>query len=137
MKDKDPRIFRTLTLFAYGTISDFTANPEAYVPLQEHQLNKLRVLTLLSLADSQNKLSYADIAQAVGFEPLGGQVEELLIDAMNAQVVTSISSPMTVPIISGTMNQRMREFTILDSVARDVNPEHMGVMLERLEAWKR
>ena len=94
LRDKDPRIFPTLDLFAYGRYSDYTAHSDRYITLTDLQLNKLRVLTLLSIADSKNRLSYDTIAKEVGFDVSRGysQVEDILIDAMNSQVFTSISS---------------------------------------------
>ncbi len=41
------------------------------------------------------------------------------------------------PLISGTLNQKDQEFTILDSLARDINPD-TGIphLLSKLEGWK-
>ena len=51
--------FATLELFAYGTYSDYMANSSRYLELTSEQGNKLRLLSIVSLASASHELHYS------------------------------------------------------------------------------
>ena len=53
--------FATLELFAYGTYFDFVANRNRYLELTSEQGNKLRLLSIVSLASANHELHYSTL----------------------------------------------------------------------------
>ncbi len=53
--------FATLELFAYGTYSDYMANSSRYLELTSEQGNKLRLLSIVSLASASHELHYSTL----------------------------------------------------------------------------
>jgi hypothetical protein len=101
----DPKLIHTLDLFSYGTIADYSREPESYVALTEPQLNKLRQLTALSVIQSscrkhQRIVPYtsiyeaaflsspqADLSNIVSKQLLLRETEQLLAPLIAARMV--------------------------------------------------
>merc|ERR1712039_760679 len=52
------KLMNTLRLFAYGCYEDFTTEPQKFVPLGECEIEKLRLLSLMSIAIKNCAVKY-------------------------------------------------------------------------------
>ena len=78
---------RLLSLICSGTYSDFRANPELYgTHLETALLEKLKLLTLCTLAETNRKLPYAQVRATLDLDS-EGEVEGLVIKAIYAGLV--------------------------------------------------
>lgn len=76
-----------LQLFCFGTLADYVASPAVYGTLDPHSLNKLKMLSLVSLAAAARELPYAALqAQLQLTSPT--DVETLVTQCINAGLVT-------------------------------------------------
>lgn len=128
-------LLRSLDLFSYGVYRDYMSDTSQYVALTDSQVNKLKLLTVVSLVQqscgstSLGTIPYATVAQELGItaddlETLR-QVEEVIIACIYAGIV------------NGKLCQKTKILTV-SSVdgppchARDVPPSQVSVMLETL-----
>ncbi|KIS68400.1 uncharacterized protein UMAG_03491 [Mycosarcoma maydis] len=103
--------YQLLCLFSYGTYTDYVhLNRSGCVPeLSRDELQKLRQLTLLSLASQHKALSYALLHKAVGIPPDNSrELEDLIIETIYAG------------LISGKLNELQSRFEIHHVQGRDV-----------------
>ncbi|XP_076838407.1 COP9 signalosome complex subunit 7b-like [Brachyhypopomus gauderio] len=77
---------KLLDLFAYGTYNDYEANKNTLPPLSEAQKNKLRHLTIASLAANTQCIPYSVLQQTLRLASVR-QLEDLLIEAVYSDVV--------------------------------------------------
>ena len=54
----------TLSLFAYGTYTDYLANSQKYITLKPAMITKLKMITLVDLAAKNSQVSYAKLMEA-------------------------------------------------------------------------
>lgn len=116
------KCYRALELFAYGTITDYLQNKNEFPTLSERQLNKLRMLTMVSLASHSKVLAYDDIFKALDLHDTR-VVEDLIIDTIYSG------------LIEGVMNQQKRRFEVETFASRDVREQDLDFMLQTLGAF--
>ncbi|CAN6303227.1 unnamed protein product [Urochloa humidicola] len=75
-----------LRLFAYGTWNDYNSNCGSFPALLPTQKWKLKQLTVLALARSNNKLTYAQLKTALDFSD-AGSLEDFLQSCNNSGIV--------------------------------------------------
>jgi len=116
-------------LFAYGTVGDYTAGhaagrlPEVSPPV----LQKLRMLTVASLASQERTLPYSGLYPALGLVNGDSRgLEEVVIAAVQAGLV------------AGRIDQRAAVFEVSSVQGRDVrpSPESIDALLARLSTWR-
>jgi COP9 signalosome complex subunit 7 len=56
---------RLLELFAYGTYANYKANQSQLPPVRPAMLDKLRMLTIVSLAQEQRIVNYSQLQQTL------------------------------------------------------------------------
>lgn len=78
--------FRLLTVFAYGTYADYLAEARNLPPLTEAQKNKLRHLSVVTLAAKVKCIPYAVLLEALALRNVR-QLEDLVIEAVYADVL--------------------------------------------------
>ncbi|CBQ73893.1 related to cop9 signalosome complex subunit 7a [Sporisorium reilianum SRZ2] len=103
--------YQLLCLFAYGTYSDYVHLVQSgTIPeLPRDQLQKLRQLTLLSLACQHKALAYSTLYEALGIAPSNNrELEDLVIDAIYAGLIT------------GKLNELQARFEVHHVHGRDV-----------------
>jgi len=73
--------YRTLELFSYHTYRQYKENPDAYLELSEAQSRKLKLLTVVSLAEKSSELAYSVLMSELD---MGSQraLEDLLIESI-------------------------------------------------------
>ncbi|CAN8071052.1 unnamed protein product [Agarophyton chilense] len=100
-----------LRLFAYGTLEQYQRTQHMYPRLSERQLNKLRTLTLVSLAAGRSELSYHQLRHALAVHSTR-QLEDVVIDAVYAG------------LLRARMNQHAATVHISAVEGRDVHVVH-------------
>ncbi|BFZ64054.1 hypothetical protein YB2330_005192 [Saitoella coloradoensis] len=116
-----------LRLFAYGTYMDYKGNSDAYPPLSDAQLAKLKVLTLVSLAStaSDHTLPYTDLMSTLDLSS-DSALRELIITAIYAG------------LIDGKMDAATQSLRVSRTKGRDIelsDTKTVDEMLATLTAW--
>lgn len=103
--------YQLLTIFAYGTYSDYLelAQSGAVPELSNDQVQKLRQLTLLSLARQNKSLPYHTLHTSLGISSASiRELEDLIIETIYAG------------LISGKLNELQARFEVHHVQGRDV-----------------
>lgn len=148
-------IFNVLKLVTYGVWKDLdTAAPEVAKFIKESRdlTNKLRALTLLTVAETNKNISYDLLERELGIVPAAGNsnnnnsedsasssatfatakagtseaariLEDIVIDAT------------TIGLLTVTLNPQRRIVQVHDAAARDVNLDEVPRLLELFKAW--
>lgn len=112
-----------LRLFAHGTVDDYRASPSSFPPFSDGHWKKLRVLTVVSLANGNNIIEYALLQQKLAVETVR-QVEDVVLDAIYSG------------LLRARMDQRAAQVEIVSAVGRDVfAPQGVSDMISTLKAW--
>ncbi|KNE57050.1 hypothetical protein AMAG_02809 [Allomyces macrogynus ATCC 38327] len=124
LKETHKGAFDLLTIFAYRDLAAYKASAVTLPPLTPPMQRKLRLLTLITLAQTARELPYATLLTALDYDPSAlRDLEDLIIEGMSEQ------------LFSGTLDQRARVLHVESAIGRDVSPEMLGAMVDRLEAW--
>ncbi|WVQ73046.1 hypothetical protein IAR50_002609 [Cryptococcus sp. DSM 104548] len=111
-----------LQLFAYGTLQDYEAHKTSFPELKEAHINKLKQLTLVSLALQHRSLSYDHISSALQLDSIR-QVEDNVIDTIYAGLLT------------GKLHHDQKVLHIDSVSGRDVRPEELEKLQQGLANW--
>lgn len=115
--------FRLLELFAYGTLPDYLTSQSSYPALTDAQLQKLKLLTLVTACSASRTVQYSELLQQL-VVPDVRTLEDLIIEAIYEGVV------------SGRLDQKMQRFEVEGCLGRDVKGKaELRVLLEQLEQW--
>ncbi|SNX85980.1 related to cop9 signalosome complex subunit 7a [Melanopsichium pennsylvanicum] len=113
--------YQLLFLFAYGTYKHYVSLKPSLInsDLSDHQLFKLRQLTLLSLAHQNKSLPYSTLHSSLALSSNNTrELEDLIIDTIYAG------------LISGKLNRLQSRFEVHYVSARDV--PHASTILSQL-----
>jgi len=117
------KYFNVLKLFAYGTVTDYRNDKEVIGwELNEAESQKLKLLSIITLASQYHEVAYDSLLEKIGFESYQ-KLEEVLI------------SGITSGIISGKMDQERKIFYVTSTIGRDVQLSDLSKMTEMTEAW--
>ena len=122
LKQDNPQLLSTLTLFAYGTLSDYESERNRYISLTPLAKRKLQLLTLATLANHARILPYTLLLKQLQIESVR-ELEDLIIDGIYAQV------------IRGKLDQLNKLLNIEYVIARDVNEKALNRMEDVLDKW--
>ncbi|XP_062896333.1 COP9 signalosome complex subunit 7a-like, partial [Mobula hypostoma] len=114
--------YQLLTLFAYGTFSDYLANSGTLPELTPAQKNKLRHLSIVTLADKLKCIPYSMLLRELGLHNLR-ELEDLIIEAIYADIV------------QGKLDQRNELLEVDASIGRDIRPQDVRTMARTLQEW--
>uniref|UniRef100_F6WB94 COP9 signalosome subunit 7A n=1 Tax=Equus caballus TaxID=9796 RepID=F6WB94_HORSE len=127
--------FRLLTVFAYGTYADylgeirisstlsfFPAEARNLPPLTEAQKNKLRHLSVVTLAAKVKCIPYAVLLEALALRNVR-QLEDLVIEAVYADV------------LRGSLDQRNQRLEVDYSIGRDIQRQDLSAIARTLQEW--
>jgi len=112
-----------LELFAYGSYDDYLAEPTKYLELNAVLTQKLRRLTLLSVAATTQNISYSQLLAALHLQSVR-ELEDFIIDTIYSGLV------------SGKIDQNRQLLRVSAVSPRDVRPEAVDDILKQLTAWK-
>ena len=117
------KAFNTLELFAYGTYNEYKLNSKEYLELTPTQLDKLKKLTIVSIAMESKIIPYENLMGTLDISDLRS-LEDLLIDTMYSG------------LLKGKLNQRDSIFTVMDTSGRDVRKENVESLIANLKGLK-
>ncbi|XP_074857623.1 COP9 signalosome complex subunit 7a [Carettochelys insculpta] len=115
-------VFRLLTLFAYGTYADYLSEAGNLPPLSEAQKNKLRHLSVVTLAAKVKCIPYAVLLEQLQLKNVR-QLEDLVIEAVYADV------------LRGSLDQRNQRLEVDYSIGRDIRREELSTITRTLQEW--
>jgi COP9 signalosome complex subunit 7 len=117
--------YHALTCFAYHDYQYYLNHKHQLPELNEQQLRKLRVLTIVSMASLNTKqISYNDIIRALHMQSLPVRdMEDLVIESIYAG------------LLHAKLDQRRRIVEVKFAVARDVNHSDIANMIETTGRW--
>ncbi|XP_017561532.1 COP9 signalosome complex subunit 7a [Colossoma macropomum] len=115
-------VYQLLNLFAYGTYSDYKERAASLPELTPSQKNKLRHLSIISLASNLKCLPYSLLLQQLELKNVR-ELEDLLIEAIYCD------------IIHGKLDQRNQQVEVDFSVGRDLGPNELPNIANTLQEW--
>jgi COP9 signalosome complex subunit 7 len=116
--------FKSLELFAYGTYYDYVADRESYLDLSDGQITKLKQLSIVSLAEKSNVVTYDELAKAVEIEDTR-ILEDLIIETIY------------LGLIDGKLDQKNRILKVFNFISRDIRHEQMKSVIEILKQMRK
>lgn len=115
--------FQLLNLFAYGTYPDYTVNKESLPELSGVQKNKLKHLTIVSLAARMKQcIPYSVLLKDLEMKNLR-ELEDLIIEAVYSD------------IIQGKLDQRSQLFEVDLCIGRDIQRKDSSDIVKTLQEW--
>uniref|UniRef100_V9L904 COP9 signalosome complex subunit 7a n=1 Tax=Callorhinchus milii TaxID=7868 RepID=V9L904_CALMI len=114
--------YQLLSLFAYGTFADYMANATNLPPLTTAQKNKLRHLSIVTMASKVKCLPYSLLLDRLSLGNLR-ELEDLIIEAIYADIV------------QGKLDQRHQLLEVDCSIGRDIRPQDLNGMGRTLSEW--
>ena len=114
--------FHLLTVFAYGTYADYLAEARNLPPLTEAQKNKLRHLSVVTLAAKVKCIPYAVLPEALALRNVR-QLEDLVTEAVYADV------------LRGSLDQRDQRLEVDYSIGRDIQRQDLSAIARTLQEW--
>ncbi|KFV18569.1 COP9 signalosome complex subunit 7b [Tauraco erythrolophus] len=124
--------FQLLNLFAYGTYPDYvvlnlvfltlTANKDKLPELTVTQKNKLKHLTIVSLASRMKCIPYSVLLKDLDMRNLR-ELEDLIIEAVYTD------------IIQGKLDQRNQVLEVDFCIGRDIQKKDISNIVKTLQEW--
>uniref|UniRef100_A0A8C2NCZ0 PCI domain-containing protein n=1 Tax=Capra hircus TaxID=9925 RepID=A0A8C2NCZ0_CAPHI len=111
-----------LNLFAYGTYPDYIANKESLPELSTAQQNKLKHLTIVSLASRMKCIPYSVLLRDLEMRNLR-ELEDLIIEAVYTD------------IIQGKLDQRNQLLEVDFCIGRDIRKKDINNIVKTLHEW--
>lgn len=98
--------YELLRLFAYGTYAQYAVSPSRYPPLSVWHARKLRRLSVITLANRSNTLTYKALRRTLHVDTVR-QVEDAVLDAIYAG------------LLRARLDQRAQVVHVLAATGRD------------------
>lgn len=114
--------YRLLRLFAYGTISDYMKESSRYPTLNEKQMMKLRILTLMSVSQGRSSLDYEELEKMLCVKSRRDMEEIVLEGIYSGQVRMK-------------MDQRKSRVDVMGAMGRDVKGEEIKKLSDQLRRF--
>ncbi|KFM67494.1 COP9 signalosome complex subunit 7a, partial [Stegodyphus mimosarum] len=114
--------YQLLHLFAFGTYADYLENKSQYPELTPAMVNKLRHLTIVSLATKTKCIPYSKLLKELDMKNLR-ELEDLIIDVIYADIVR------------GKLDQKNNRLEVDYTVGRDIKPADVDIVVQVLQDW--
>lgn len=115
--------YHLLKLFAYGSYQDLHNQPEGYLPeLTPVMLRKLRLLSVVTLAETEKLIPYSELQEKLGLESVR-EVEDLIIEGISCGIMT------------GKLDQKNSYFEVDYVIGRDIQPADYNGIISVLNGW--
>ncbi|KAG8586510.1 hypothetical protein GDO81_005397 [Engystomops pustulosus] len=111
-----------LNLFAYGTYPDYVALKDTLPELSAVQKNKLKHLTIVSLASRMKCIPYSVLLKDLDMRNLR-ELEDLIIEAVYTD------------IIQGKLDQRNHVLEVDFCIGRDIPKKDITSIVKTLQEW--
>ncbi|GAB4817609.1 hypothetical protein N2152v2_004655 [Parachlorella kessleri] len=112
-----------LELFAYGSWSDYKAARDRLPALSDQQKHKLRLLTIVTMANGVRTLPY---------EQLMGRLDVSSVRELEDLLITDCFYS---GLLRGKLDQERKSLQIEEAFCRDVRPEELGDVAAALQGW--
>lgn len=131
LEQKEPQLFKLLQILVNGSLTDYRefvkSNPKMIeeqlgVKDQEPLVDKMRILTFISLADGRQEVTFGELSKAVDL-PVGEQLEEFIIRSIQANAVQA------------KMDQQNERCIVQWSQQRRFDMQQWTVLKDRLDDW--
>ncbi|XP_060579892.1 COP9 signalosome complex subunit 7b-like [Ruditapes philippinarum] len=116
------KFFNLLNLFAYGTYKDYKEKKSELPELSAAMLNKLRHLTMVSLATKTKCIPYSVLLEELDI-PNMRSLEDLIIEVIYAD------------IIHGKLDQKNQQLEVDYAIGRDIRQEAVPEIISVLQDW--
>ncbi|KAL4221022.1 COP9 signalosome complex subunit 7b [Mactra antiquata] len=116
------KYFNLLNLFAYGTYKDYKEKKSDLPELTPAMLNKLRQLTMVSLATKTKCIPYRILLEELDIPNLR-TLEDLIIEVIYAD------------IIRGKLDQKNQQLEVDYAIGRDIQPTAVPEIISVLQDW--
>ncbi len=111
-----------LQLFAYGTYKEYKQRAGEFPEVSAPQLQKLKMMTLVSLASGAKVLPYASLMAELDL-PTIRELEDLVIDCTYEK------------LLAAKLNQKNACVEVEFACARDISQADVASMIQQLTAW--
>ncbi|KAM7127816.1 COP9 signalosome complex subunit 7a isoform 2-T2 [Ciconia maguari] len=115
-------VFRLLTIFAYGTYADYLAEAANLPPLTEAQKNKLRHLSVVTLAAKIKCIPYSVLLEQLQLKNVR-QLEDLVIEAVYADVLRGSLDQRNQRLEVANLKKTIKVTTAAAAAATSQDPE--------------
>ncbi|KAI5781801.1 hypothetical protein EDC01DRAFT_709501 [Geopyxis carbonaria] len=112
-----------LKIFAYGSFRDYQANASNLPPLNERQTEKLKQLSLITLASRGT--------QCLTYKYLLAELELPSVRALEDLVITAIYEEL----LEAKLDTKSQFVEVVSTMGRDVAPAEIPAMVATLNAW--
>lgn len=123
-KGEQASSYRMLELFAYGTYEEYSKSKDSIPVLNQAQLTKLRLLTIISLSHEKRMLPYSLLLDSLQV-PTIRELEDLIIDGIYLD------------LMRGKLDQKRQQFEVEYTIGRDLGPGKIENLLSSLQEWAR
>eukprot|EP00456_Euglypha_rotunda_P089827 TRINITY_DN9340_c0_g1_i3.p1 TRINITY_DN9340_c0_g1~~TRINITY_DN9340_c0_g1_i3.p1 ORF type:complete len:221 (+),score=39.69 TRINITY_DN9340_c0_g1_i3:2-664(+) len=113
-----------IRIFAYGTYQDYKAKSKDLPALSAPQTEKLKQLTLVSLASKTKTLSYSTLIESLELKDVR-ELEDLIIDTVY------------IGLVKGKLDQKKQVFEVEFAIGRDIGPTDVAQMMATITAWSK
>jgi len=103
----DAQYYELLEIFAYGTWRDYRERQDHLPELNEHQISKLKLLSILARASHSKIIPYSELLEELEIDETQA-LEELIIDGIYSG------------LLGGRLDQKYLRLEVESSVGRDV-----------------
>jgi len=117
-------LINTLRLFTYGSYEDYIADQQKFLVLSMEQIEKLRLLSLMSIAIKNCRIKYDFLNEKLGLAAGDYQkLEEIIMSAMCTGA------------LQGQMDQENKILHVQGVQGRDVQPSEISLLSKRADEW--
>ncbi|DBA01322.1 TPA: hypothetical protein N0F65_001827 [Lagenidium giganteum] len=120
---EDSGYYELLRIFAFGTYQNYLAKRDSLPALVPAQVQKLRKLTVVSLAHANKMVPYTTIMKALDVSSVR-EMEDVVIDSIYSG------------LMQGKLNQKSQCFAVKYAIGRDTEDTDIDVMIAKLSKWK-
>ena len=116
------KYLKSLKLFAYENYEDYKNNSKEYIVLNEKQLKKLKMLSVITMAGKSKTLSYTKLSKDLDISSKK-DLEDILLELIYNR------------LINATLDEKNKVVYVEWTFGRDTKKEDVDEMVEKLELW--
>ena len=116
------KYLKSLKLFAYENYEDYKNNSKEYIALNEKQLKKLKMLSVITMAGKSKTLSYTKLSKDLDISSKK-DLEDILLELIYNR------------LINATLDEKNKVVYVEWTFGRDTKKEDVDEMVEKLELW--
>lgn len=121
LESTDKPLLDLLRIFAYGTYSDYKAQP-SLPELSDVEITKLKRLSLVSRAADNSCLDFKSLMAELHCSSQR-ELEDLILETV------------VLGLVEGQLDQSRQVFEVQFAMGRDIGPQDVDTMLDKLTNW--